>query len=211
MYTSKEVLKSALVEKGFSSVKFPGGGGDERRHTSIVVMWCLIGAELVFVVLPHRHLDPKSTKYISEYHTKDETPYDTAVREAEEETLIVLDRNNLSKFFEYKFEKNGELRKQYFFTAKISIDTIENITDLINENQFEEDSGYPICVTLSALVSFLNEEKSNFGFYTKVALRYAVENIHQVIPEAIGSRCYSYIAKFPGKEELKKQSKYLVV
>lgn len=204
MYTSKEVLKSALVEKGFSSVKFPGGGGDERRHTSTVLMWNLIGDELVFVVLPHRHVDPALMKVVSEVHTKDETSYDTAVREVEEETGIHLDRNNLYKYFDYEFERKGQTMKKHFFIAKIDVSTIEEFGDQIRESLFEEDSGYPVVVTLGTLVKFLNDDKNNAGLYSKVSLRYAVEKIHQEIPESVGNKSYALIAHYPGKKDIRK-------
>ena len=58
MYTEEEVLKDALEKNGFSTVRFPGGGGDERSHNSTVAMWCLIGEKLVFIVTPRRHIHP---------------------------------------------------------------------------------------------------------------------------------------------------------
>lgn len=77
--------------------------------------------------------------------------------------------------------------------------------DEIHGSEFEEDSGYPICVTLGTLVALLNNESIHASIYTRVALRYAVENyIQHNVDEDIGVRAYNKIATYPRKKDLKK-------
>lgn len=204
MYIKKEVLKNALVERGFSSVTFPGGGGNERRHTSTVLMWCIIDGELVFIVLPHRHIDPQTMSSVSETNTKDELPIDTAIREVEEETSIRLYSDQLNQFFKYEYIRDHHKYCKYFFTAQIKFETVKEWMDTINENIFEVDIGVPVLVTLSALSPLLCEDKTILGLYSKVALKKAVEIIHMQIPEEFRAHAYSKVVGLPDEVMIKK-------
>ena len=97
MYTNVESLKKALEVNGFTSVKFPGGGGNMRQHSSIGLLWDIVKNKenkrnvIVLLVLPFRHIHPDERVFhSSEFDTIGESPKKTVQREIFEESGIQI-------------------------------------------------------------------------------------------------------------------------
>lgn len=180
MYTNVESLKKALEVNGFTSVKFPGGGGNMRQHSSIGLLWDIVKNKenkrnvIVLLVLPFRHIHPDERVFhSSEFDTIGESPKKTVQREIFEESGIQIGEERFHPCCEIEVPTKERKIKKYSFSARTSL--VEYQENEVNQVEVELGCGAPIVVELKTLIEFLIPMIDNTSVFNKVSLRRALE------------------------------------
>lgn len=205
MFTDVRMLRNALRAGGFTSLMFPGGGGDERKHHASLIAWNCIGNKIFCVVLPSRFIPPMLGDKKDESFTKDELPLDTAIREMYEETSLRVERNSVHRCFENTFPKDGVKYTKHYFTSRVPLIDLENVDNSkVKEGLSDPECGLPLVVEVSVLAEFLFDSKDRPSLYTRVALKYALEKqiLYTIIPERVSEKYVHVARRLPSHEDL---------
>lgn len=208
MYTNVEELKKALEANGFSSVKFPGGGGNLREHSSIGILWDVLTNEknvvLCMLVLPFRHVPPEQRIMISEANTLGEEPRETVSREIFEETSIEIAPDKFQECCTIDFgtHESQNIPKKYFYSSRTSLEFYKE--SCVTQDEVELGCGYPIVVDVETLISFLADKTDRTTMYAKAGLRRALEKKILFTPgtRAISKTYYWLLGKLPVEETI---------
>lgn len=180
MYTNVESLKKALEVNGFTSVKFPGGGGNMRQHSSIGLLWDIVKNKenkrnaIVLLVLPFRHIHPDERVFhSSEFDTIGESPKKTVQREIFEESGMEIGEERFHPCCEIEVPTKERIIKKYSFSARTSL--VEYQENEVNQVEVELGCGAPIVVELKTLIEFLIPMIDKTSVFNKVSLRRALE------------------------------------
>lgn len=178
MYTDPIRLKYALSCQGFSGVKFPGGGGDNRRHVSSVILWDIIDDEVAFIMLPRKDV---LKSFTNEDWTIGESPIQTAVREFQEEVMISLDPSSIELCW---YSVSPRYSSKCVFVGRMPRVSDESIvpawqlfSDMIEPSKGTPSEGCPILVTLGTCVSMIEDLTAYDVRMMQVALLKSYEKI----------------------------------
>lgn len=120
-----EKLES-LKAQGFDQIKLPGGTSKDRKHFSAVVIFHYNTDEkkTYFLGLPYNSSFHKNGDDNGNTKKHGETPIQTAIREAMEETGLILKENDLEELINSKYEVPDRdfqsiiVHTKHFFLAK---------------------------------------------------------------------------------------------
>ncbi len=217
MYTDVESLKKALEVNGFTSVKFPGGGGNMRQHSSIGLLWNVVRIKnnrsvIALLVLPFRHISPNERiTHFSEIETLGETPKDTVRREIFEESGILIGTDMFQECCKIEIPVGDTRLQKYSFSAKTSFGHYEYVE--VTKNEVELGCGSPIVVELKTLIDFLIPMTDNTSTYNKVSLRRALEKkiLFSQFTNAVSKWYGQLLRKLPVEETIINKFKFLTL
>jgi len=142
----------SLKEQGFDQIKLPGGTSKDRQHFSAVVI-CYYNPndkKTYFLGLPYNSSFHKSGDENENIKKHGETPTQTAIREAKEETELILKKEDLEELVYAKYEvKDRDDRskvvhvKHFFLVKKFS----GNISEFDGPNETDGEIAAPLWIS----------------------------------------------------------------